>query len=137
MINLLLEGLINVQYRGIFLLVSYIVTRTTCSPKYGSCPTILHTKPSNKIYLFINSKNKPRSLYFSKSLFERLVFGGTYIWREICASKSTGLAYTWKEIYVSNLPKGFTEIRLEDVDLSKTHPCKYFFYMDRGNPSQN
>ena len=49
-----LIGGFNVQYRGIFLLVSYIVTRTTCSPKYGSCPTILHTKPSNKIYLFIN-----------------------------------------------------------------------------------
>ena len=29
----------------------------------------------------------------------------------------------------------FTETRLEDVDLSKPQPCKYFVYMDRGNLS--
>ena len=47
------------------------------------------------------------------------------------------LAYRWKEIYVSNLPKGFTETHLEDVVLSsKTQPCTYFVYMDQGNPSQ-
>ena len=33
------------------------------------------------------SKNKPRGLYFSKTLFEGL------IWREICVSKSIGLAF--------------------------------------------
>ena len=43
-----------------------------------------------------------------------------YIRREICVSKSIGLVYSWKEIYVSNLLKGFTETRLEDVDLAKT-----------------
>ena len=31
---------------------------------------------------------------------------------------------------LSNLLKVFTETRLEDVDLSKTQPCKYFIYMD-------
>ena len=41
-----------------------------------------------------------------------------------------------RKIYVSNLQKGFTETRLEDVDLCKTQPCKYFVYMDQGNPSQ-
>ena len=35
-----------------------------------------------------------------------------------------GLAYSWKEIYVSNLHELFPETRLEDVDLSKTQPCK-------------
>ena len=30
-------------------------------------------------------------------------------------SKSIGLAYSWKEIYVSNLQKVLTETRLEDV----------------------
>ena len=45
--------------------------------------------------------------------------------REICLK-----AYSWKEIYVSNLQQVFTETRLEDVDLSKTQPCKYFVYMD-------
>ena len=43
---------------------------------------------------------------------------------------------SWKEIYVSNLQKVFTETRLEDVDLTKTQPCKHFISMERGNPSQ-
>ena len=34
------------------------------------------------------------------------------------------------------LQKVFTETSLEDVDLSKTQPFKYFVYMDRGNQSQ-
>ena len=59
-----------------------------------------------------------------------------YTWREICVSKSIGLAYNWKEIYVSNLQKGFTEIGLEDIDLSKTQQCKYFVYMDQGYRSR-
>ena len=44
---------------------------------------------------------------------------------------------SWKEIYVSNLQKVFTETRLEDVDLTKTQPCKHFVYMERGNPSHS
>ena len=64
------------------------------------------------------------------------MFGGAYIRREICASKSSRLilgkksasknrlgqfiVQGWKEIYVSNLLKGFTETRLGDVDLAKT-----------------
>ena len=46
--------------------------------------------------------------------------------REICVSKSIGLAYSWKDIYVSNLQKGCTETRLEDVYLFKTPPYKYY-----------
>ena len=39
---------------------------------------------------------------------------------------------------LSNLKQVFTEIRLEDVDLSKTSAMKvYFVYMDGGNPSQD
>ena len=30
----------------------------------------------------------------------------------------------------------FTETRLDDVDLTKTQPCKYFIYFEQGNPSQ-
>ena len=44
---------------------------------------------------------------------------------------------SWKEIYVTNVQQVFSETRLEDVDLSKTQPCKYFVYVDRGNPSQD
>ena len=40
----------------------------------------------------INSENKPRGLYFSKALFEGLIFGGAYLRREICVSKPIGLA---------------------------------------------
>ena len=46
-----------------------------------------------------------RGLYFSKALFEGLIFGGAglifegaYVWREIYVSQSVGLAYSWKEI---------------------------------------
>ena len=38
------------------------------------------------------SENKPRGLYFSKALFEGLIFSGAYVRREICVSKSIGLA---------------------------------------------
>ena len=47
-----------------------------------------------------NPENKPRGLHFSKALFEGLVFGGVYLWREICVSKSIWLAL-WLE---GNLP---------------------------------
>ena len=83
---------------------------------------------------------------FLRGLFlQGLIFGRAYkrrdvcvsnTWREICVSKSIELAYSWKEIYVSNLQKVFTETRLEDVDLSKTWPYNYFVHMDRGNQGQ-
>ena len=83
---------------------------------------------------------------FLRGLFlQGLIFGRAYkrrdvcvsnTWREICVSKSIELAYSWKEIYVSNLQKVCTETRLEDVDLSKTWAYKYFVHMDRGNQDQ-
>ena len=45
----------------------------------------------------LNSGNKPPGLYFSKALFEGLIFGGAYLRREICVSKSIGLAL-WLEV---------------------------------------
>ena len=39
----------------------------------------------------VKFRNKPRGLYFSKALFEGLIFGGAYLRREICVSKSIGL----------------------------------------------
>ena len=66
----------------------------------------------------------------------RIKVGQAYSGSEIYVSKSIGLAYSWKELYVSNLQNVFTETRLEDVDLTKTKKCKYFVYMERGNPSQ-
>ena len=31
-------------------------------------------------------------------VLEGLIFSGAYLWREICVSRSIGLAYSWKEI---------------------------------------
>ena len=61
-----------------------------------------------------------------------LIFGGAYIRRKICVSKSIELAYIWKEIYVSNLRLVFTETRLEDVDLSKklSHASSLFVWAE-------
>ena len=38
-------------------------------------------------------KKKPLGLYFSRLFLEGLILGGAYIRREICVSKSIGLAY--------------------------------------------
>ena len=84
--------------------------------------------------LFLEGAYIRRGLYTEGTL--RFKIGQAYTWREICVSKSIGLAYSWKEIYVSNLQKVFTEPRLEDVDLSKMWPYKYFVHMDRGNQGQ-
>ena len=62
----------------------------------------------------------------------RLILGGKYT-----SQNPLGYLYCWKEIYVSNLQQVFTETRLEDADLSKPQPWKYFVYMDQGNPSQD
>ena len=48
----------------------------------------------------VKFQKQPRGLYFSKVLFEGLIFGGAYVRREICASKSIGLAL----FLLGNLP---------------------------------
>ena len=89
--------------------------------KYRKIPKI-----SPRAYIF----QRP----FLRGLFlEGLIFGTAYIRRELCISKSArlilggkfvsksiGLGYSWKEIYLSNLQKVFTKTRLQDIDLSKT-----------------
>ena len=41
----------------------------------------------------VNFRKYPQGLYFSKALFEGLIFGGAYARRAICVSKSIGLAF--------------------------------------------
>ena len=51
--------------------------------------------------IYQNSENKPRGcrgLYFSKALFEGLIFGGAYLRREIWVQHRLGYPYKWKEI---------------------------------------
>ena len=47
---------------------------------------------------FLNYRKIPK-ISPSKALFEGLIYGGAYLRREICLSKSIGLALSWKEIY--------------------------------------
>ena len=78
------------------------------------------------------------------------MLGGACIWREPCVSKSARLILGGKfasekrlgwliverKFMSVILQKDFTDTNLEDVDLSKTQPFKYFVYMDRGNQNQ-
>ena len=61
----------------------------------------------------------------------RLILGG-----EFASQNRLGYLIFGRKIYVSNLRKGFTETRIEDLDLCKTQPCKSFVYIDQGNLSQ-
>ena len=45
-------------------------------------------------------KISPGAYIFLKAFFEGLISGGPYLRREICGSKSIGLAYSWKEFTV-------------------------------------
>ena len=59
----------------------------------SSCSEFLFMKSQVDILKVpLNSENKPEGLCFLKALFEGLSFGGAYLWREICISKSVGLA---------------------------------------------
>ena len=60
--------------------------------EYLSKPLFNNSIPKTKIPQNSEIKNKPRGLYFSKALYEWLIFGGAYLKREICVSKSIGLA---------------------------------------------
>ena len=51
------------------------------------------------VVVTIKFRNRRQVLYFSKALFEGLIFGGAYVWREICISKLIRLACSGKEIY--------------------------------------
>ena len=102
------------------------------SPKFKGSVNSNRKTPKINPGAYIFQRPFLRGLY-SEGLIYRGKFAlqnqpGLYncIGSEICLK-----AYSWKEIYVSNLQQVFTETRLEDIDLSKTQPCKYFVYMDQ------
>ena len=75
---------------------------------------VIHLFKRNFSGPYVKFRKQAPGLTFSKALFEGLIFGRAYIRSEICVTKSTrlvyvsksiGLAYSWKEIYVSNLQK--------------------------------
>ena len=43
-------------------------------------------------------RNKPRGLYFSKALFEGLIFGVAYIRRGLCTEGSLGFKNDWASL---------------------------------------
>ena len=47
-----------------------------------------------------NSENKPRGLYFSKDLFERLIFGGAYILRGLSTEGNLRFKIYWASLIV-------------------------------------
>ena len=88
----------------------------------------------------VNSNRKtpkinPGAYIFQRPFLRGLYSEGLIYWGKFALQNQPGLyncigseiclkAYSWKEIYVSNLQQVFTETGLEDVDLSKTQPCK-------------
>ena len=44
------------------------------------------------------SENKPRDLYFSKALFEGLVFGGAYIRKGLCTEGNLRFKIDWASL---------------------------------------
>ena len=59
------------------------------------------TNSHGKMRIPQNSENKPQGpgLIFFKDPFRRAYFWGAYVWREICVSKSIGLACSGDEIH--------------------------------------
>ena len=52
-----------------------------------------------------NSENKPRGLYFSKALFEGLMFGGAYVRRGLCTEGNLSFKFDWAGLqWEGNLP---------------------------------
>ena len=67
-------------------------------------PPIFHGKMSGgeakkkKTKIPKNSENKPRDLYFSKALFEGLVFGGAYIRKGLCTEGNLRFKIDWASL---------------------------------------
>ena len=63
----------------------------------------------------VKSENKPQGLYFSKALFEGLIFEGAYVQREICFSKSIGQALflegNWPFFFVYFVSEGNFQVQ--------------------------
>ena len=84
---------------------------------------------------------------FFRGLFLKgLIFGGAYIGGKFAFQNQLGLYWEGNFCLKIDLSgnffmsvicrKIFTETHLEDVHLTKTQPCKYFVYMERGNLRQ-
>ena len=46
----------------------------------------------------VNSESKPWGLYFSKAIFEGLIFGGAYVWRGLCTEGNLRLKSDWASL---------------------------------------
>ena len=78
-------------------------------------------------------------IIFSKARFDGLIFGGGYVWREICVTKLArlipgvkrasqnrlGYLMVGRKFMSVILHEIFPETRSMDVDLPKTQPCKF------------
>ena len=50
----------------------------------------------------VNFENKPRGLYFSKAIFERLIFGGAYIRRGLSTERNLRFKIDWASLIVGS-----------------------------------
>ena len=82
----------------------------------------VHNYVVHQSYHHIPKVSAGAYIIFSKACFDGIIFGGGYVWREICVtkvatlilgreicvSKSIGLPSSWKEIHVSNFARSFS-----------------------------
>ena len=54
--------------------------------------------PHHELKYAVKFKNKPRGLYFSKTPFEGLIFGGAYILRGLCTEGNLRLKIDWASL---------------------------------------
>ena len=73
--RILLMGLYESEVFGVVFRDCYKVTFSQVDTRYRKIPKI-----------------SPGAYIFQRPFFEGLIFGGAYLWREICVSKSIGLA---------------------------------------------
>ena len=103
---------------------------------------ILKAKTGRKLTYRKSPKKSPEAYIFRRPFLRDLFLEGLIYGRKIAFQNRLRLYWegnlslelkganflSWKEIYVSNLQKVFTETLHEDLDISKMQPYKYYVY---------
>ena len=81
--------------------------------------------------LLQNSENKPRGLYFSKALFEGLIFGGAYIRRGLSTEGNLRFKIDWASLIVGSKFTFFAVFYFVfEGNFPSTGPCGAFIWRD-------
>ena len=97
----------------------------------------VHKYVVHQCYCKIPKVSAGAYIIFSKAHFDGLIFGGSYVWREICVKKLArllgvkfssqnrlGYLVVGRKFMSVILREVFPETRSEDAELLKTLPCK-------------